>query len=113
MSTIMSTSLTEKISNLEHQQEVDNLKADVNDLQEKLETLKVKRAEDKVKLKEFEKAKIQMQQLNEYKAKMKEAQTDLQRQLQTAKKVRDIYVNFMLSKTVLELCVTSLGVNMV
>ena len=57
------TSLSDKITNLEQQQEIDNLKADVQDLQEKLETLKVKRAEDKVKLKEFEKVKIQLQQV--------------------------------------------------
>ena len=48
---------------LEHQQEVENLKAEVRDLQEKLDTLKVKRSEDKAKLKEYEKVKIQMQQV--------------------------------------------------
>ena len=58
-------SLSDKITNLEQQQEIDNLKADVRDLQEKLETLKVKRAEDKVKLKEFEKVKIQLQQVGD------------------------------------------------
>ena len=53
----------DRIAQLERQQETDNLKAEVRDLQEKLETLKVKRAEDKTKLKEFEKAKIQLQQV--------------------------------------------------
>ena len=45
----------------EKQSEISNLHLEVKDLEEKLETLKVKRAEDKVKLKQYEKAKIQMQ----------------------------------------------------
>ena len=59
-SAAMTTSLTEKIANLEQQQEMENLKSEIRDLEEKLETLKVKRNEDKVKLKELEKVKIQM-----------------------------------------------------
>ncbi|KAK3590123.1 hypothetical protein CHS0354_041172 [Potamilus streckersoni] len=75
-----------KMLNLQQQQEIEGLKAEIKDLNEKLDTLKFKRAEDKVKLKEFEKTKIQLQQLQEYKTKMQETQGDLQRQLQTAKK---------------------------
>ncbi|KAL3863717.1 hypothetical protein ACJMK2_005462 [Sinanodonta woodiana] len=75
-----------KMLNLQQQQEIEGLKAEIKDLNEKLDTLKIKRAEDKVKLKEFEKTKIQLQQLQEYKTKMQETQGDLQRQLQTAKK---------------------------
>uniref|UniRef100_A0A8C7D4G8 Dynactin subunit 1 n=1 Tax=Oncorhynchus kisutch TaxID=8019 RepID=A0A8C7D4G8_ONCKI len=56
------------------------------DLEEKLETLKMKRAEDKVKLKELEKYKIQLEQLQEWKTKMQEQQADLQKQLKEAKK---------------------------
>ena len=41
--------------------EIDNLRTAVKDLEEKLETLKQKRAEDKIKLKQYEKTKIQMQ----------------------------------------------------
>ena len=52
------------MTNLAHQQEMEGLKAEIKDLEEKLETLKVKRAEDKVKLKEFEKVKIQLQQVS-------------------------------------------------
>lgn len=44
-------------------EEITNLKCAVQDLQEKLDTLKMKRAEDKSKLKEAEKMKIQYQQV--------------------------------------------------
>jgi dynactin 1 len=82
----LTTSIQGKMENLQQQQEIEGLKAEVKDLEEKLETLKVKRSEDKVKLKEFEKVKIQLQQLQEYKIKMQEQQQDLQRQLAAAKK---------------------------
>ena len=48
---------------LQHQQEVDNMKLEIRDLEEKLETIKVKRSEDKNKLKEADKLKIQLQQV--------------------------------------------------
>uniref|UniRef100_A0A8C5BHX5 Dynactin subunit 1 n=1 Tax=Gadus morhua TaxID=8049 RepID=A0A8C5BHX5_GADMO len=66
--------------------EEDSLRAQVKDLEEKLETLKMKRAEDKVKVKELEKHKIQLEQLQEWKTKMQEQQLDLQKQLKEAKK---------------------------
>lgn len=53
----------DKLSSLQQLQEMEGLRAEIRDLNEKLETLKIKRAEDKVKLKEFEKAKIQLQQV--------------------------------------------------
>lgn len=59
----------------------------MKDLEEKLETLKMKRTEDKAKLKELEKHKIQLEQLQEWKTKMQEQQADLQKQLKEAKKV--------------------------
>ena len=59
----MTTSIDAKIQNLHQQQEMDGLRAEVKDLQEKLETLKVKRAQDAVKLKELDKVKIQLQQV--------------------------------------------------
>jgi dynactin 1 len=40
------------------------LKSTVKDLNEKLETLKLKRSEDREKLREFDKIKIQIQQVN-------------------------------------------------
>lgn len=60
----------------------------MKDLEEKLETLKMKRTEDKAKLKELEKHKIQLEQLQEWKTKMQEQQAELQRQLKEAKRVR-------------------------
>jgi dynactin 1 len=82
----MSSTINAQIENLRQQQEIEGLKAEVKDLQEKLETLKVKRAQDTAKLKEFEKVKIQLQQLQEYKSKMQTTQMDLQRQLQATQK---------------------------
>lgn len=59
----MTESYNTKIENIQQQQEIEGLRSEVKDLQEKLETLKVKRAQDKAKLMEFEKAKIQLQQV--------------------------------------------------
>uniref|UniRef100_A0A669D6W5 Dynactin subunit 1 n=1 Tax=Oreochromis niloticus TaxID=8128 RepID=A0A669D6W5_ORENI len=67
-------------------QEEESLRAQVKDLEEKLETLKMKRTEDKAKLKELEKHKIQLEQLQEWKTKMQEQQGELQKQLKEAKK---------------------------
>lgn len=66
--------------------EEETLRAQVKDLEEKLETLKMKRAEDKAKLKELEKSRLQLEQLQEWRTKMQEQQADLQRQLKEAKK---------------------------
>uniref|UniRef100_A0A673CSK4 Dynactin subunit 1 n=1 Tax=Sphaeramia orbicularis TaxID=375764 RepID=A0A673CSK4_9TELE len=69
-----------------YSQEEESLRAQVKDLEEKLETLKMKRTEDKAKLKELEKHKIQLEQLQEWKNKMQEQQTELQKQLKEAKR---------------------------
>uniref|UniRef100_A0A3P8VPK5 Dynactin subunit 1 n=1 Tax=Cynoglossus semilaevis TaxID=244447 RepID=A0A3P8VPK5_CYNSE len=66
--------------------EEEALQAQVKDLEEKLETLRMKRMEDKVKLKELEKHKIQLEQLQEWKNKMQEQQAELQKQLKEAKR---------------------------
>uniref|UniRef100_A0A7N6B1P1 Dynactin subunit 1 n=1 Tax=Anabas testudineus TaxID=64144 RepID=A0A7N6B1P1_ANATE len=66
--------------------EEESLRAQVKDLEEKLETLKMKRTEDKAKLKELEKHKIQLEQLQEWKTKMQEQQAELQKQLKEAKR---------------------------
>uniref|UniRef100_A0AAZ3RPJ3 Dynein associated protein domain-containing protein n=1 Tax=Oncorhynchus tshawytscha TaxID=74940 RepID=A0AAZ3RPJ3_ONCTS len=68
--------------------EEESLRGQVKDLEEKLETLRMKRTEDKVKLKELEKHKIQLEQLQEWKTKMQEQQNDLTKQLKEAKKVQ-------------------------
>lgn len=60
----------------------------MKDLEEKLETLKMKRTEDKAKLKELEKHKIQLEQLQEWRSKMQEQQGELQKQLKEAKRVK-------------------------
>ncbi|XP_034532294.1 dynactin subunit 1-like isoform X4 [Notolabrus celidotus] len=75
-----------KVEPVVTKQEEDSMRAQVKDLEEKLETLKMKRTEDKAKLKELEKHKIQLEQLQEWKNKMQEQQTDLQKQLKEAKK---------------------------
>ncbi|XP_013781002.1 dynactin subunit 1-like isoform X2 [Limulus polyphemus] len=80
------TSVEDKIQLLHKDQEIGDLKSEVKDLQEKLETLKLKRSEDKIKLKEHEKTKIQLQQLLEFKTRISESQADLQKQLAQAKK---------------------------
>lgn len=46
-------------------------KSTIKDLTEKLETLKLKRAEDREKLREFEKAKVQIQQVNRHRKKFR------------------------------------------
>lgn len=85
------TSIDDKMTNLQQSQEIEGLTAEIKDLNEKLEVLKFKRSEDKGKLKEFERAKLQMQQLQEYKTKIQETNKELQQQLANAKReARDI-----------------------
>lgn len=55
------TSVEEKISHLQLQQELENRSQQIKDFGEKLETLKLKRQEDKEKLKDYDKLKIQVQ----------------------------------------------------
>ncbi|XP_077586851.1 dynactin subunit 1-like isoform X2 [Stigmatopora nigra] len=66
--------------------EEEALRAQVKGLEEKLETLKLKRGEDKSRLKELEKHKIQLEQLQEWRSKMQEQQAELQKQLKEAKR---------------------------
>ncbi|XP_018403080.1 PREDICTED: dynactin subunit 1 isoform X1 [Cyphomyrmex costatus] len=75
----------EKLSHLQLVQENDNLKSQVRDLTEKVETLRVKRMQDKERIKDFEKTKLQIEQLLEFKAKVMESQASLQRELQRAR----------------------------
>lgn len=89
------TGLATKQGNVNKQdpQDVSNLESTIKDLSEKLETLKSKRAEDRDKLREFEKFKIQIQQLQEFKTKAQELMSnlnkDLQQSKQEAKNARD------------------------
>ena len=89
----ISDAVSASLEVLQLRQENDSLKNDVKDLEEKLETLKLKRQEDKTKLKEMEKLKIQLEELQRYKVKMQESNADLQKQLQSAKReAKDVQV---------------------
>ncbi|XP_052745853.1 dynactin subunit 1 isoform X3 [Bicyclus anynana] len=81
----------EKLAAMQAQQENTQLKAEVEDLKEKLETLRLRRAEDREKLRELERLRLQLEQANEFKAKIMESQAQLQRDLQRAKQeVREV-----------------------
>ena len=82
---ILSDKMEEKINNIQLQQEINNYKDEIKDLEEKLDTLKVKRSQDKEKLKDYERIMIQNEQLVEFKTRIMEAQNQLQRDLQKAK----------------------------
>merc|ERR1719357_1033768 len=58
---------------------------EIKDLGEKVDTLKVKRAQDQQKLKEMEKMVLQNEQLMEFKSRIMEAQSALQKEVQKAK----------------------------
>ncbi|XP_015433169.1 PREDICTED: dynactin subunit 1 isoform X1 [Dufourea novaeangliae] len=77
--------IEEKLSHLQLQQENENLKSQTRDLTEKVETLRVKRMQDKERMKDFEKTKLQLEQLVEFKTKVMESQAGLQRELQRAR----------------------------
>ncbi|KAG5677570.1 hypothetical protein PVAND_007319 [Polypedilum vanderplanki] len=79
------TSNEDKIHALQLQQENEDLKNQVRDLSEKLETLKIRRSEDKERMREYDKMKTQFDQLQEFKGKIMDAQSSLQRELQRAK----------------------------
>lgn len=80
-----SSSTEDKIHNLQLQQENEELKNQIRDVSEKLETLRVRRSEDKERLRDFDKMKTQFEQLQEFKSKIMDAQSSLQRELQRSK----------------------------
>ncbi|VDK20764.1 unnamed protein product, partial [Anisakis simplex] len=67
---------------MEEGSELEYLRIENKELSDKLINLREKRKEDQRKLVEYERNRIQLQALLEYKAKMTEAHTDLQRKLQ-------------------------------
>ncbi|KAH8370980.1 hypothetical protein KR093_005867 [Drosophila rubida] len=80
------TSTTEdKVALLEAQKTSAELQTQLADVTEKLETLKQRRNEDKERLREFDKMKIQFEQLQEFRTKIMSAQASLQKELQRAK----------------------------
>lgn len=54
------TSMEDKLSNLQLQQEIENRNQQIRDLSEKIETMKIRRQEDKERLKDYDKLKIQV-----------------------------------------------------
>lgn len=75
----------DKLNALHQQQENDELRSKIRDLTEKLDTLKQRRTEDKERLREFDKMKLQYDQLQEFKTKIMDAQSHLQRELQRSR----------------------------
>lgn len=75
----------DKLNFLQMQADFEELKNTNRDLVEKLETLKQRRAEDKERIKEYDRMKTQFEQLQEFKTKIMEAQSQLQRDVQRAK----------------------------
>ena len=78
---ILSDKMEEKIAAIQLQQEINNYKEEIKDLGEKVDTLKVKRAQDQQKLKEMEKMVLQNEQLMEFKSRIMEAQSALQKEV--------------------------------
>ncbi|XP_068149725.1 dynactin subunit 1 [Drosophila tropicalis] len=75
----------DKAALLEAQKTSAELQTQLADLTEKLETLKQRRQEDKERLRELDKMKIQFEQLQEFRTKIMAAQASLQKDLQRAK----------------------------
>lgn len=75
----------DKLNALQQAQQMEDLKVENRDLLEKLDTLKQRRNEDKERLREFDKMKTQFEQLQEFKSKIMDAQSQLQRELQRAR----------------------------
>merc|ERR1712096_261850 len=67
--------------------ELETLKAQVKDWKEKYETIRMKRQEDRSKLKEVEKMRIQIQQLSDGKSRSSQQVQELSKQLREAKAV--------------------------
>uniref|UniRef100_A0A1I7VG71 Dynactin subunit 1 n=1 Tax=Loa loa TaxID=7209 RepID=A0A1I7VG71_LOALO len=71
---------------MDERSELGWLRIQHKDLSEKLESLRIKRKEDHIKLVEFERNRIQLESLLQFRAKILEEQTSLQRKLQEKEK---------------------------
>ncbi|KAH8379687.1 hypothetical protein KR009_006503 [Drosophila setifemur] len=80
-----SSGTDDKTALLEAQKTSAELQTQLADVSEKLDTLKQRRNEDKERLREFDKMKIQFEQLQEFRTKIMAAQASLQKELQRAK----------------------------
>ena len=85
MSPSLTSAIEERVTGVQLSQENENLKAEIRDLNEKLETLKVRRNQDKEKLKEADKMRLQLDQLLEFKKAILESQAQLQKERQRVK----------------------------
>jgi len=83
MATNVSINVQQQVKTAEN---VDLLKNEIKDLNEKLESVKKKLVDEKEKNKEFEKTKMHLQQLQEFKKQITESHAELNRQLQQAKR---------------------------
>ncbi|VDK77872.1 unnamed protein product, partial [Onchocerca ochengi] len=76
---------------MDERSELEWLRIQHKDLSEKLESLRIKRKEDHIKLVESERNRIQLESLLQFRAKILEEQTSLQRKLQEKEKeLRDV-----------------------
>lgn len=75
-----------KAARKEYEAETQALQARVQDLEEKLETMMQKRQETKAQLRDYERTRLQLQQLQEFKIKISESQAELQKQLIQARR---------------------------
>ncbi|KAL3981677.1 Dynein associated family protein [Acanthocheilonema viteae] len=76
--------------NMDERSELEWLRIQHKDLSEKLESLRIRRKEDHIKLVEFERNRIQLESLLQFRSKILEEQTSLQRKLQEKdKELRD------------------------
>nr|CAB3236444.1 dynactin subunit 1 [Phallusia mammillata] len=66
--------------------EIDSLKGQIKEWREKYETIRIKRQDDRAKLKEYEKMKIQNQHLTDTKTRLSEQIQDQAKQLRESKK---------------------------
>jgi len=85
LSPSLSMAIEERVTGIQLQHENDNLKAEIRDLNEKIDTLKIRRNQDKEKLKEADKMRLQLDQLLEFKKAILESQAQLQKELQRSK----------------------------
>lgn len=80
-----SMSAEDKLLTMQLQQDNEELRGQLRDLTEKLETIKQRRSEDKEYIRELEKIKTPYEQLQEFKQRIIEANSQLQRDLQRAR----------------------------
>ena len=79
----------DKIRIKELEKEIQDVKAQAKDWQEKTEALVAKRRQDREALKDAERNRIQLQQLEEFKGRIMEQHNDLKKELREERKRRE------------------------